>query len=172
MGRDGYTTPPYFLLQSHREGWVLLWGGRPQVKKERIPQASPEVKLWSLSEDWGVYSSLNRGTKESHVLPYDITSRKLRGRLSVKALPHIFIPGLLLLLVELLSHVGLSCHSMDCSPTGSFVHGIIQGRILRWVAISSSRGSSWPRESLHLLQLLYHRRALYWWASREALYQA
>ena len=31
---------------------------------------------------------------------------------------------------------------MDCSPAGSSVHGILQARILEWVAIFSSRGSS------------------------------
>ena len=36
--------------------------------------------------------------------------------------------------------------SMDCSLPGSSVHGIFQARILEWVAISSSRGSSWPRD--------------------------
>ena len=35
---------------------------------------------------------------------------------------------------------------MDCSPPGSFVYGILQARILEWVAISFSRGSSWPRD--------------------------
>ena len=34
---------------------------------------------------------------------------------------------------------------MDCSPPGSSVHGIFQARILEWVAIFSSRGSSQPR---------------------------
>ena len=34
---------------------------------------------------------------------------------------------------------------MDCSLPGSSVHGIFQARILEWVAISFSRGSSWPR---------------------------
>ena len=34
--------------------------------------------------------------------------------------------------------------SMDCSPSGSSVHGILQARILEWVARPSSRGSSWP----------------------------
>ena len=33
---------------------------------------------------------------------------------------------------------------MDCSPPGSSVHGILQARILEWVAISFSRRSSWP----------------------------
>ena len=37
------------------------------------------------------------------------------------------------------------CDTMDCSPPGSSVCGIVQVRILGRVAISSSRGSSWPR---------------------------
>ena len=39
----------------------------------------------------------------------------------------------------------LSCDPMNCSPPGSSVHGISQARILEWVAIASSRESSWPR---------------------------
>ena len=38
------------------------------------------------------------------------------------------------------------CDPMDCSLSGSSVHGILQARILEWVAISFSRGSSWPRD--------------------------
>ena len=38
------------------------------------------------------------------------------------------------------------CDPLDCSLPGSSVHGIFQGRILEWVAISSSRGSSQPRD--------------------------
>ena len=34
----------------------------------------------------------------------------------------------------------------DCSLPGSSVHGIFQARVLEWVAISFSRGSSWPRD--------------------------
>ena len=34
------------------------------------------------------------------------------------------------------------CDPKDCSPPGSSVHGILQARILEWVAISYSRGSS------------------------------
>ena len=33
-----------------------------------------------------------------------------------------------------------------CSPSDSSIHGVFQARILEWVAISSSRGSSWPRD--------------------------
>ena len=38
------------------------------------------------------------------------------------------------------------CNPMDGSPLGSSVHGILQARVLEWVAISFSRGSSWPRD--------------------------
>ena len=37
------------------------------------------------------------------------------------------------------------CDPMDCSPPGSSAHGILQARILKWVAIPFSRGSSQPR---------------------------
>ena len=38
------------------------------------------------------------------------------------------------------------CDPKDCNPPGSSVHGISGGRILEWVAISFSKGSSWPRD--------------------------
>ena len=37
------------------------------------------------------------------------------------------------------------CDFIDYSPPGSSIHGIFHARILEWVAISSSRGSFWPR---------------------------
>ena len=44
------------------------------------------------------------------------------------------------------------CDPVDCSPPDSSVHGILQARVLEWVAMPSSRGSSWPR-NLSLLCL-------------------
>ena len=46
------------------------------------------------------------------------------------------------------------CDPMDCGPSGSSVHGILQARMLEWLAISFSRGSSWPRRE-RLLCLLH-----------------
>ena len=34
------------------------------------------------------------------------------------------------------------CDPVDCNPPGSFIHGILQARILEWVAIPFLRGSS------------------------------
>jgi len=53
------------------------------------------------------------------------------------------------------------CDPMDCSQPDSTVHGIFQARILESVAISSSRGSSWPRDRTCVScigrQFLYYR---------------
>ena len=57
---------------------------------------------------------------------------------------------------------------MDYSPLGSSVHGIPQARMLGWVVISSSRGSSWPRDRTHVSCI--GRWILYHWATREALF--
>ena len=52
------------------------------------------------------------------------------------------------------------CSPMVCSPPGSSVHGILQARILEWVAMPFSRGSSWPRGQAHTscigTQVSYH----------------
>ena len=49
---------------------------------------------------------------------------------------------------------------MDCSPPGFSVCGISQTKILACVAISYSRGSSQPRDRIHVSyigrQILYH----------------
>ena len=44
------------------------------------------------------------------------------------------------------------CDPVDCepSPLGSSVHGILQARILQWVAIFFSRESSRPRDQTHI----------------------
>ena len=45
------------------------------------------------------------------------------------------------------------CDPMDCSLPGSPIHGILQARILEWVAISFSRGSSQPRDQTQVSQI-------------------
>ena len=48
------------------------------------------------------------------------------------------------------SVVSDSLQPMGSSPPGSSVHGILQAKILEWVAVSFSRGSSWPRDQTHI----------------------
>ena len=67
----------------------------------------------------------------------------------------------------LVSHSCLTlCSPMDCSPSGSSVHGIFQARILGWVAISFSWGSSPPRDWTRVFCTA--GRFFTDWATREA----
>ena len=60
------------------------------------------------------------------------------------------------------------CDPADCSPPGFSVHGILQARILEWVAISFSRRSSQPRDRTLVSRIAGRRFNL--WAIREALF--
>ena len=62
------------------------------------------------------------------------------------------------------SVVSDACDPMDCSLPASSVHGILQARILEWIAISFSRGSSQPGNQTHISyascigkQVFYHQ---------------
>ena len=59
------------------------------------------------------------------------------------------------------------CDPMDCSPPGSSAYGILQARILKWVAISFSRGSSGPRDQTQVSHIAGKR--FYLCTTREAL---
>ena len=56
------------------------------------------------------------------------------------------------------------CDPMNCSPSGSSVHKISQARLLEWVVISLSRGSSWPSDQTRVSCI--GRHVLYCWATR------
>ena len=69
-------------------------------------------------------------------------------------------------LCSAISVVSNSLRPHVCSPPGSSVHGILQARILEWVAMPSSRASSRPRDETHVSvfcgpctgkRILYHR---------------
>ena len=68
-----------------------------------------------------------------------------------------------------LRHVLFCYNPMDWSSPGSSVHGIFQARILEWVAIFFSKGSSQPRDRTHISCLsCTGRQFLASWATREA----
>ena len=70
------------------------------------------------------------------------------------------------------SEVAQSCPTLhnprDYSLSGSSVHGIFQARVLEWIAISFSRGSSQPRNRTQVSRVAGRRFTI--WATREALY--
>ena len=57
------------------------------------------------------------------------------------------------------------CEPMDCSLPGSSVHGIFQAIVLEWIAISFSRGSSWPRDRTQVSHIVGRRFTI--WATSE-----
>ena len=73
------------------------------------------------------------------------------------------------LISSLLKKVAQSCPTlcdpMDCSLPGSSVHGVFQARILEWVAISFSRGSSQPRARTRVSHIV--DRCFTVWGTRE-----
>ena len=96
----------------------------------------------SLSKDWRIQSRdfrLNKGTAFSNygrILQTPLT--QIDGH-TLKELEVMQV-------VCVLSHFSSIwlCDPMDCSLPGSSVHGILQARILEWVAMPSSRVSFWP----------------------------
>ena len=62
------------------------------------------------------------------------------------------------------------CNPMDCSLPGSSVHGILQARILEWVAVPFSRGYSQHRDQTQVSHIA--GRFFTIWATKEASNQA
>ena len=157
-------------------GWALVsWGCHSQTSQAKdfsngclCPHSSggwksrsryPHIRFW-----WGLSSRLADGPSrcvimwpflpawrepESGSKPYKVTNPLGLG--------HHISPCVL----SRCSSIQLC--PMDCSPPGSSVHGVPQARILEWVAISSSRESSWPRDWTPISyvscigrQILYH----------------
>ena len=100
-----------------------------------------------------------RGTDDTRKVDFITSNENSRLWSSQKSLWWIFdrsphpntMPSALHILGDLcmlsrFSHVRLFVTPMDCSLPGSSVHGIFQARILEWVAMPSSRGSSWARD--------------------------
>ena len=69
------------------------------------------------------------------------------------------------LLPEVTQSCPTLCDPMDCSLPHSSVHGIFQARVLEWVAISFSRGSSQPRDRTWVSHIVGRRFTI--WATRE-----
>ena len=64
----------------------------------------------------------------------------------LQQLGNLFISGSLKVKVLVTQSCPTLCNPMNCSSPSSSVQGILQARILEWVAILFSRGSFWPRD--------------------------
>ena len=160
--------PTYFTLynrlQFHppHKNWFkcILFNGWVKFHCVYVPQLSyPFICLWTsrllpcpgyykqcCDEHWGTHVSFNSGFLKC-VCP----AVGLLGHMAV------LFPVFLLFFCIYSTNWGMICmppqlcppqlcNPMDCSPQVSSVHGFLQARTLEWVAISFSRGSSWPRD--------------------------
>ena len=134
-------------------GRVLKWGGELNLLREFEgmypfktrrtsllwePRTRPlGLKSWNRKSPWAI----GLGPWSPRIWPRGQEAISLDfGTLGWGADPYILAAA------ELLQSCLILCNPMDCSPPGSSVHGILQAKILDWVAISSSWGSSWPRD--------------------------
>ena len=94
------------------------------------------------------------------------------ANITLTILPEIgtLLPCSFLCVCVCVGSVAQSCltlyNPMDCSPPGSCVNGISQARLLGWVAVSFSRGSSQSRDQTWVSCI--GRQILYHWATWEA----
>ena len=115
---------------------MLCWcstSGTPHVLGNAW--VSPREKLQIMFLGKHMKETPGRGTEN------DTFQRSSHQELPVAA----FSNSGLILLAKLLQSCLPLCDPMDCNPPGSSIHGIVQARILEWLAISFSRGSSQPR---------------------------
>ena len=71
---------------------------------------------------------------------------------------------------KLLQSCPTLCHLIECSPPDSFIQGILHARILEWIAMSSSRESSQPRDlTLIRLHLLHWQAAFFFFTTSATL---
>ena len=106
------------------------------IKKLLYNQPDQSFSFWSVF----LFLNLENLTQNCYFFsfPQPESSRK-EGKKQYHVLRSLLLYVLIIHLYPTL------CDPMDHSPPGSSVHGILQARILEWVAISFSRGCSWPK---------------------------
>ena len=153
------------LTNFSRAAWDVIWEMSWRVRlpewlktsdDTKIPHLTRQVVGHPLFEDWPYFVYVNR-----FLLPWNKDECRSREYLlGIRCCLNVCSVTQLCLTL---------CDPLDCSPPGSSVHGILQARILEWVAISSSRGSSWPRDWTHISYVSCTGRwILYHYATWEA----
>ena len=164
-----------------------FWKGGCYTERERACWKSAEPPLQSFWLRTDLYTRLRKrlsqeGPLERSKQVSPASSHRAGERVSIShredVLPRVsdWVLGRILPHAVQFSSVAQSCPTlcdpMDCSLLGSSVHGILQARILEWVVISSSRGSSQPRDWTRVSCVSrIGRKILYHWATWEALHR-
>ena len=115
--------------------------------------------LWSLSCTWlcgpSSWDRTSCHLSDTEDLPWGMPFLALASYGFQPISPALIFsfPSVLVVVVAVVLVADLSDSFVDCSLLGSSVHGVSQARILAWVAISFSRGSSWPRDQIHISRI-------------------
>ena len=154
------TPPPgssvHGILQARKLKWVAISfsRGSSQPRDQTWSPALQEDSLACELPGKPPYNPSCLAMTIFHIIGHD---------LATKPPPSYFIMKVKVLVAQLCPTL---CDLMDCSLPGSCVHGILQARILEWVAIFFSRGSSWPRDRTWVSWIA--GRSFTMWATREA----
>ena len=128
---------------------ILYWAGMPAVWLGVRDSLQTNFRFTHSEQDWNNASRKTATRRCGFLKPFSASwGKNFLGRQRSRIwLPTIYFyywkwKGKVL--------VNQSCPTlwdpMDCSSPGFSIHGILQARVLEWVAISFSRGSSWPRD--------------------------
>ena len=162
------------------QSWVFI--GRTDAEAETPILWPPHAKSWLIGKDpesgrdWGQEEKWMTGW-DGWMASMDMGLSKLRELVMDRKAWHAAIHGFAKSQTRLNNWTELNwacmeseseCDPVDCSPPASSLHGILQARILEWVAISFSKGSSQPRDRTWVSRIAGRRFNL-WATSKEAL---
>ena len=140
------STPGFPVLHS----CPLSWCHHPTISSSVIPfswlQSFPALRSFPMSWLFG------SGGKDLDMTEWLYVLSLLKVKVKVKALSRVLL-----------------CDPLGSLP-GSSVHGTFQAIVLEWIAISFSRGSSWPRDRTQVSHIVDRRLTV--WATREVLTQS
>ena len=133
------------------------WSGLPFPSPGDLPNpgigagspASPALadRFFTTSTAWEalhmyIYTCKRLSTQREHVHIYIYIYTHTHTHMLIYMHTYIYIYICMCVLCTQMLQSCLTLRPFDCSPPSFSVHGILQARILEWVAISSSRGSS------------------------------
>ena len=137
-----------------------------KVKSVTVSIVSPSICHGVMEQDAMILVLWMMSFKPAFSLPSFTFIKKL---FSFSSLSSIRVVSSACLKVKIeVAQLCLTLHGpMDCSLPGSSAHGIFQARVLEWVAISFSRGSSWPRDQTCVSHIV--GRCFTIWTTKEVI---
>ena len=119
--------------------WRIPWTKEPGRRQSMGSQRVKHDWKWLSTSTDAYFQYLAKLVKQLHIL------KKSKFPERSAHLSFVFQQFVKLVLSHWVATLSLTlCDLLDCRPPDSSVHGISQARILEWVAISFSRGPSWP----------------------------